>query len=61
MEISAALAPLQVQEESQALLLKKALKMDETQQLALIESAKLTGPSQPLDTRLIGRLMNEKA
>lgn len=61
MEISPALASEQADVALQVLILKKALKVDETQQLALIESAKLTGPSQPLDSRLVGRLMNEKA
>ncbi|PTY08155.1 hypothetical protein DB347_00790 [Opitutaceae bacterium EW11] len=45
----------------QELILKKALKIEETQQLALVESARVTSPSQPLDTRLVGRLLNEKA
>ena len=61
MQISPALAPLQADEDIQTLVLKKALKVDETEQMALLESAKLTGPSQPLDTRLVGRLLNEKA
>lgn len=63
MQISA--PPVTAQEQSdvlrQVLVLKKALKADETQQLALVESAKITSPSQPLDTRLVGRLLNEKA
>jgi hypothetical protein len=45
----------------QALLLKRAQKNEQAQQLALIESARSTGPSQPLDERLVGRLLNEKA
>jgi len=61
MEISPALASAQADEAIQVLMLKKSLKIDEAQQLALIESAKITGPSQPLDTRLVGRLFDEKA
>jgi hypothetical protein len=44
-----------------ALLVKKQIKEEQMQQLALIESARATGPNQPLDTRLVGRLLNEKA
>lgn len=63
MQISSAPAVDQGQEAEvvQAMLLKKSIKMQEMQQLALIESARQTGPSQPLDSRLVGRLLNEKA
>jgi hypothetical protein len=61
MEISPAIASEQASEAIQVLMLKKAIKADEGQQLALIESAKISGPGQPFDTRLVGRLFNEKA
>lgn len=62
MEISpSAAAADQADEVRQALLLKKANKTQEVEQLALIESARQTGPAQPLDGRLVGRLLDEKA
>ncbi len=45
----------------QALLVKRAVRLNENEQLALIESARLTGPAQPLDSSLVGQLLNEKA
>ena len=60
MEISASHTADQALEVQQALLLKKAIKAEQAQQLALIESARSTSPQQPLDNRLIGRLLNEK-
>lgn len=51
----------QADEIRQALLLKRAIKVQENEQLALIEAVKVSGPSNPLDTGLVGRLLNEKA
>lgn len=62
MEISAAAASSdQADDIQQALILKKAIKSQEVEQLALLESARQSGPGQSLDTRLMGRLLNEKA
>ncbi len=62
MEISAsAIGVDQTDEIRQALLLKRAIKAEQAQQLALLESASLTAPGQTPDTRLVGRLLNEKA
>ena len=62
MEVSnAAIANQQADEIIQAMMLKKSIKAEQAQQLALIESARSSTTSQPLDGRLIGRLLNEKA
>ncbi len=61
MNISSALPPAQVQEMAQVLLLKKALKIEATQNQALIESTRLTAPSESLDTGPVGRVIDEKA
>jgi hypothetical protein len=45
----------------QALLLKKSLRLTEDQQLALIQSARATSPSQPLDGSLVGGMLNTQA
>ena len=62
MEVSnAAIANQQADEIIQAMMLKKSIKAEQAQQLALIESARSSTTSQPLDGRLVGRLLNEKA
>lgn len=61
MEISTATAASQAEEVREAMLLKKAIKAEQAQTLALLESANPKTPGVPLDTRSVGRLLNEKA
>ncbi len=61
MEISPALAQEQGDEIRQALLLKRAIKTEQATQLALIESVQISGPNQPAESGMVGRLLNEKA
>lgn len=61
MDISSSTTANQGDQVLQAVLLRRAIKLDEVQQLTLIESANLTGPTQPADSGLVGRVLNEKA
>ena len=61
MDISPSSSGSQADEVRQATLLKKAIKAEQAQTLALVESANPKTPGQPLDTRSVGRLLNEKA
>ena len=61
MEIAPALAQEQGDEVRQALLLKRAIKMEQATQLALIESVQISGTNQPAESGLVGRLLNEQA
>jgi hypothetical protein len=61
MEVTSKPAQQDSAEVRAALLLKRAIKTEQTQQLALIESARTPNQSLPLDSRLVGRNLNEKA
>lgn len=60
MNISPVLAPAQVEEMAQVLILKKAQTIEANQNQALIKSTMLNAPSQPFDPNPVGRVIDQK-